>query len=642
MVCGTILAYICGVNCGVNMKSKILSIKFYFQSYVSEGKRQLCIRVSEGRDLRKYIPTSFKLNTALWDVKKQMVKASHPEADIINTGLLEYKRKIDVAQAKYQANVFNADKVYNFISGKADVKSLDNYVESHYKATYDETTYDNTKDRLKYFKKALNINKDLLFKDISVSLVKKYQRIQNKKIKAKEISSTTASAYVSAVMTICSEAYTEGDISEEITIPKKYRKFEKLHTGENYSNTSKELFEAIENCHTLQRFEAIGQWLLMFGMRGIYQADIPSINEGILMEHTDNGKMMPFKEVTENKYSNWAKASMWLDHRRRKKGDMPMFIKLNRPIMLLIEKLKYSYMYTHSNYKIGGKYIVSDVNERLSIVSYDVAKYPKKHHSLWRNRQKLLKKVNPELVRFKDARKTFFQLAEQLGDTLQAKQLCGQTVDSLASTFYSNYKNEGIVEKVDKLHMKVLQEFKFAEIIRKLFDKFTEIVKTGKDAPLWLLKESAVFKDVKGWKVLTGFSDKKPDYNYIDKKYHRFFDDNSLNEGYWADLNKEWQEKAHSKESQAFDMIMKKIALTDKKKHITDDKKETIDDNRTIEQAVERVLEKREKARQEENNVLDNQQKIEKLQLQLEANKEKEDYLKCAELQKEIKELEAV
>ena len=607
-----------------------------------DGSNTLAIRVREGRDFYKFYYTNIRVQKKFWDSTKELCTSHHKHYEILNEGLVPYKDKINKAIAKYQAGKFTVEMAYNYISGKTDAKSLDKYVESHFKDTFDETTYNNTKEWLRYFKKALNIKKELLFDDVTIKLIKKYQRVQNKKIKAKELSSTTASNYVSAVMTICSEAYTEGDISEEITIPKKYRKFEKLHTGENYSNTSKELFEAIENCHTLQRFEAIGQWLLMFGMRGIYQADIPSINEGILMEHTDNGKMMPFKEVTENKYSNWAKASMWLDHRRRKKGDMPMFIKLNRPLMLLIEKLKYSYMYTHSNYKIGGKYIVSDVNERLSIVSYDVAKYPKKHHSLWRNRQKLLKQVHPELVRFKDARKTFFQLAEQLGDTLQAKQLCGQTVDSLASTFYSNYKNEGIVEKVDKLHMKVLQEFKFSEIIRKLFDKFTEIVKTGKDAPLWLLKESAVFKDEKGWKVLTGFSDKKPDYNYIDKKYHRFFDDNSLNEGYWADLNKEWQEKAHSKESQAFDMIMKKIALTDKKKHITDDKKETIDDNRTIEQAVERVLEKREKARQEENNVLDNQQKIEKLQLQLEANVKKEDYIKCAELQKEIKELEAV
>ena len=245
----------------------------------------------------------------------------------------------------------------------------------------------------------------------------------------------------------------------------------------------------------------------------------------------------------------------------------------------------------------------------------------------------MLKQIHPELVRFKDARKTFFHLAEEEGDTLQAKQLCGQIVDSLASNFYSNYKNEGMVKKVDELHMKVLQKFKFAEIIRKLFDKFTEIVKTGKDAPLWLLKESAVFKDDKGWKVLTGFSDRKPDYNYIDKKYHRFFDDDSLNEGYWAKENTEAKD---------FDLIFKKIAEIDKKKHIKNDKKEAIDDNRTIEQAVQKVLQKREEARQEENNVLDNQQKIERLQLQLEASVRKEDYIKCAEIQKEMKELEAV
>ena len=75
--------------------------------------------------------------------------------------------------------------------------------------------------------------------------------------------------------------------------------------------------------------------------------------------------------------------------------------------MLLIEKLKYSYMYTHADYKIGGKYIVSDVNDRVSIVKYDIAEYPKKHHSLWRNRGKLLKQIHPELVRFKDARNSF-------------------------------------------------------------------------------------------------------------------------------------------------------------------------------------------------------------------------------------------
>ena len=163
---------------------------------------------------------------------------------------------------------------------------------------------------------------------------------------------------------------------------------------------------------------------------------------------------------------------------------------------------------------------------------------------------KVVKQIHPELVRFKDARKTFFQLAEQLGDTPQAKQLCRQTADSLASNG-SNYKNEGMVKKVDDLHMMALQKFKFAEIIRKLFDKFTEIVKTGKDAPLWLLK-TIVFKDEK-YQGAYSFSDRKPDYDYIDKSI-QFFND-SLNEGYWAKENTEAKD---------FDMILKKIALIDK------------------------------------------------------------------------------
>ena len=100
-----------------------------------------------------------------------------------------------------------------------------------------------------------------------------------------------------------------------------------------------------------------------------------------------------------------------------------------------------------------------------------------------------------------------------------------------------------------------------------------------------VIKESAVFKDDKGWKVLTGFSDRS-DYNYIDKKYHRFFDDDSLNEGYWAKENTEAKD---------FDLIFKRIAEIDKKKHIKNDKKEAIDDNRTIEQAVQKVLQKEKK-----------------------------------------------
>ena len=403
---------------------------------------------------------------------------------------------------------------------------------------------------------------------------------------------------------------------EEIKIPNKYTKFEKIHTGENNSNTTRELREAIDNCHTMQRWESAATWLLMFGMRGIYQADIPVIGEGILMEDSGSDKLMPFKKVTANKRSNWTNATLWLDHRRRKKGDMPMFIKLNRSLMLLIEKLKYSYMYTHTDYKIGGKYIVSDVNDRVSIVKYDITEYPKKHHRLWANRGKLLKQIHPELVRFKDARKTFFQLAEQIDNTLSAKQLCGQTVDSLASSFYSNYKNKGMVEKIDALHDKVLREFNFNGLVTKLIKKYHELVDTTQ-APKWLLKQSAVIQDGKEWRVFVGFVNKKPQFQIIDKKYKRFLDDDSIKEGYWSDIQEE--EPLTNIGKITFGKQMSEIGGAEEK--------------------LAKLQSKVNKAKKKEIEQLEVGAKKEELQIQLDEAVQKEDYEECAVIRDKIAEL---
>tara|TARA_B100000963_G_scaffold322308_1_gene306267 strand:- start:605 stop:2371 length:1767 start_codon:yes stop_codon:yes gene_type:complete len=582
--------------CDTFMRRANISIVIGINSRVEkDGQNLLLIRVREGRGFYKKIYLKQKVQKKYWDKEKEMCTKQHENYDIINNGLVEYKNKRNKAVAKYQAGEFTVEMAYNYISGRTNAESLDNYVETHYKNTFDKNKYIDHKDRLKYFKQALNIKKPLLFADITKKLIKKYQRVQNEKIIEKQISPTTASAYVTAVMSICDEAYTEGDINYEITIPKKYKKFEKVYTGENYSNTYKELLVAIDNCHTIQRWEAVAQWLLMFGMRGIYQADIPTISEKILMEDGGSEKRSPFTPVTENKLSNWTNATLWLDHRRRKKGHMPMFIKLNRPLLLLIEKLKYSYMFTHTDYKIGGEYIVSDINNRVSIMNYDIKKYPLEHKSLWRNRQKLLKTIHPDLIRFKDARKTFFQMAEELDNTLSAKQLCGQTVDSLASNFYSNYKNRKIVEKMDALHDKVLREFKFSEVVTKLFKKFHELVEVGK-APKWMLKQSAVMQEDKEWKVLVGFVDRKPQWEKIPTKYKRFLNDNSTKEGYWV-----------------FDDIEK--ATTNR---------------------AQEILRKAQEERAKEVEQLETSATREELQLQLDTLVKQENYEQCAIVKKQI------
>ena len=191
-------------------------------------------------------------------------------------------------------------------------------------------------------------------------------------------------------------------------------------------------------------------------------------------------------------------------------------------------------MFTHADKKIDGKYIVTDINNRLNILNYNIEDNYNQHKNLWRNRQKLLPLFS-KLGTFKTPRKTFYQIADDEKDELTAKKLVGQTTDKLSKDFYSKYNTEKQVKKIDKVHKKVLREFKFDQLVTLLIKKFYELVEDDK-APKWLLKQSAVIQEDKEWRVLVGFKDRKPLFEKIPHKYKRFLDDNSIKEGYWVDL----------------------------------------------------------------------------------------------------------
>ena len=603
------------------MKTQI-SIKFYFQSYSdSKGENKLNLRVSQGRENRTYIPTSIKLNKRLWDAKNELVGNKHPNSKILNNKVVELKQKRDEAIAKYQASTDNKPfgflSVCNYMQGKQDVTSLDTYVDTYYITSRDKATYTNTKQRLNAFKHQLNIKADdnLLFEDVNNVLFTKYRNVVDKKIKNEEGSTTTYRAYLQTVLSICKEAYDNEHIDKEVKISNKNKKFKNVDYGENPSNSYKEVEEAINSVTTLQRWEAVAQWLLMFGMRGFYPADIVKMNEGQLYKNAFNGKRVPFVKVEENRRKDWVENNLWLDF-RRSKSHMPMFIKLTPSIIKLIEKLKYSYMVTHTDYQIDNKYIVADVNKRLSILEYDVSeayeeieekentklKINNKHKSLWRNRQKLLPLFS-SLKRFKDARKTFYQLADDITDELTAKKLVGQTTDALSKNFYAKYNTEMQVQKIDKAHRQVLLEFKFDKLVLMLMKKFNELVEKDNEMPNWLLKQSAVLKNGDEWRVLiTDVQKSKPVFATIPAKYKRFLDDKSSDENYWVLEN---EDESYIKET------MKKLSKT--------------------KDAEEIELEKINK-------------EVKKADIQIELNKavEKENYEEAGKLRDKLKELETV
>ena len=582
------------------MKTNKLLIKFLPHPYEGKDKKiRLLIRLNEGRENRYAYNTGIRIYKKFWDGLTDKVTDKHPEHKIVNLGIVEWRKKILEIQSKYDANDnYRFENALNELTGRMDATTLENYVESHYKENFDEIAYTNNKDRLRYFKQVLGIKQDLNFNDIDNNLIKKYRKKVDKRIKEREGSTTTYKAYLQAVLSICKEAFENKHISESIEIADRLKRFKNVDFGENPSCSSDEVIDAINQANTIQRWESVAQWLLMFGMRGLYPSDIAKIGENYLYRDTDNGKRMPYEKVTKNLRKDWENNNLWLDYKRAKTA-MPMFIKLLPSVSQLIEKLKYSYMYTHADFKIGGKHIVTDINNRLSIVSYSVEDNYKEHKQLWRNRQVLLGRFS-KLGTFKTPRKTYYQIADDEKDELTAKKLVGQTTDALSKNFYSKYNTKKQVEKLDKVHKKVLREFKFDELVAKLITKFHELVLEDK-APKWLLKQSAVMQEGKEWKVLVGFKDRKPQYEMIPFKYKRFLDDQSIKEGYWVDLEE--------------------------------------NDNT---ERLERVFSHMRKIKVVEESKLDNNAKKETLELQLDKLIKAEKYEECALVKKQIQELEAV
>ena len=619
------------------MNNKI-SIKFWYHTYKNkEGKQQLYIRTRQGMEISKPSPTGMYHFKKYWDNKEQRLTAEHPNHTIHNKAIAELKVKMETALSKTETEYgFGVERTKRFLEGIANVNTLDEYVETHYKKEMDNISYTNYRDRLRYFKAQLNIKRDLRFDEIDNLLIKKYKRIVDKKILNEEGSRTTYKSYLEAVLSICNEAFDNGDIEQEIKISKRAKKLKTVDYGDNKSNSVKDLKEAIENITTIQRWEAVAQWLLMFGMRGFYPADIVKMGENLLMKDSgDKDKRMPYVKVTSNRFQDWRNLNLYLDY-RRSKTSMPMFIKLKRSVLWLIEKLKYSYMFTHADYKIGDEYIVSDVNERLNIINYNIKDNNDEHKNFWRNRGKLLKETSDKLLPFKYARKTFYQLADDLSDELTAKKLVGQTTDKLSKEFYSKYNTRLQVEKLDKIHDKVLEAFDYDLLVLKMLEVYDLLIKNGK-APKWLNKDSSVLKLDDGYRVVTRFNNKSKipkkgagiQYEFIPKKYWRFFDDKSAEDGYWEDFD--YGDSTEELNDIVFTKIKVEGDLKDAKKMLEKNTK---------------VFEQKEQAyREEQRKIKINKERARNrkiLMKQLEEALQEENYEGCAEIRDKMKEQEYV
>ena len=158
----------------------------------------------------------------------------------------------------------------------------------------------------------------------------------------------------------------------------------------------------------------------------------------------------------------WHTRNLWIDYPRSKSGE-PMFIKIYPYVLTLLEKMKYSFIYTHAGKRINNKLIVPDLNDKLAFLSYENKENSKQHKQLFKTRSNKFKKLNAQGVQIKKARKTFEHFANELtdGNRTIVNKLLGQKVDknALGDNHYSDYRTEHWINRLDGVHAQVLEKF---------------------------------------------------------------------------------------------------------------------------------------------------------------------------------------
>ena len=471
---------------------------------LANGLRSLVYDVSLGRGNQFQVATDLQLNPKYWNADTRKVGARHPNQETLNKAILKQKRLAEDCKIEYDAGTLNnREQVTNYLKGIVDTnKSIDSYLKNTF--TRSPQTYRTYVDHYNAFKRFMGIRRDLEFRDVDNSLLQKYSLKVNKFLTDNpDKSSRTYENYAGSLVTIIKDAYETGTISEPLDkfLIRRHYNFKKHKSYKpNKYHTTRTIFEAITNVNNVEQWQSMGLWLLMFGLRGLYFADIVRLNDK-LMHTIDN---LDSKDINDMKLRSVANEHLMQDiylKYGRSKTNMPMIIKVFPIVFKLLNYLKTTAVFTHIDTKVAGKGVLTGMQDRINIFNYDPKTNVERHKQLTKIRQNKFDKISDDQIKFKNARKTFLQLAEDLFGKVEAKMLCGQEVDKLTQESYSNIERPTTIIEMENQHKKVLDAFKYEVLVNKLISKLSDLVE-DKLVPNWVLGY-AFTKTSKGYKMLT-------------------------------------------------------------------------------------------------------------------------------------------
>jgi hypothetical protein len=452
----------------------------------SDGKAQLYIRFKDGTLKRKDNDKRIKIDGVfvlpkLWNKTFSRVEPSHENSAAINDKLDKYWAKMKDVKNKYTLGQIDFDTAAKMLSSSESAKSIKEYIRTVFKDYKKPKHTKNCMDTVTTVGNHLGI-KDLLFSDITeINLIK----VRNKLDKEGK-SPITFNTYLTNIKTVCNHALEKKYLYQDFTfgndLKNKIPPMPIIHSA-----SPDDIYRAIDNiilktkrsssyATALRQVEAVGFWLLMFAMRGFYQEDIHDLTSHDLDYDFEREIDSIKKGYKDEKIIGRKHVYM----HRRHKGQYPMNMLMLPPIENLISFLRKLIALTHPHIscysnkdlaKSREELIKSKPKEEvdfLKIFAITNTGSPKLFDNTWRLFRKKAKEIG--LPKFKEARKTFMTISDELGvPDSYSRALMGQN-DPTISKFYKDMSRPRIVGKLAYYHLAILREFDTINLFNYLVD----------------------------------------------------------------------------------------------------------------------------------------------------------------------------
>ena len=430
-----------------------------------------------------YIKATFKSNPVLinsvgikvspkdWNAKTSRIRGSVDNAIILNRELEKIHNKINNAWLNFEAGSYSWEEFCSAIKGEGgDVNSntlksfLDTIIKRRYK---NKSSFDSYVGVVNAILKEAGVD-DLPLKDFTNNFIDELVLGWKQRLSINSIKS-----YLNHISTIKNLAYEKGFTGEKFERKSGWTKTRSRSSIKIIPTLKSEDFEgAIKRVEDIYDLQALYFFLMMFCMRGFYQADLVTMH---LHETNLNEPDYPDGTIVMK-----SKKRRYIRHQRSKSGEL-MEIRMDiEPIFSLIYDIRKTIYITHAN-KINkrtgepfkkGADVYSPNEFEGWFFKYDINDTTV-HKNVWDVYQKRIKRLTDR--RFKDARKTFESYALKLEISQDIRYKLTGHANQTIKAHYQDWEWDKLKDQVDKAHIKVLKDYRVEKLMRLLNDKAAEL-----------------------------------------------------------------------------------------------------------------------------------------------------------------------